>query len=164
MNICLHINQIALPNVFLLDTKQNMVINGKFTKLIYSNEYFTMNGMFISFPIANWRIENVVNRSNYLCYPSNNGNQTVIQKFLSLESDIIELYREVNHCRKTLSPIFANQLNSCSLKITKDFYSKITAPDLIPNSNKRIVIKISGVWESADEIGVTYKITELYDV
>ena len=161
MNLCLHIHQINLPNLFFLDTKQNMVIDGKFTKLIYSNEYFTMNGLFLLFPLTHCRIENYANKTNYLCYPNNSSNQQFIQNILSLESDIVNLYKEVNHCRKKLSLAFANHLQTCSLKITRDFYSKTQSTD---TCKRVMIIKISGVWESADEVGVTYKVTELYDI
>jgi hypothetical protein len=137
-----------------------MIIDGKFTKFIYSTNYFTMNCLYLLFPVKQWRIESYPNRVNVLCYANNTINKSIVQKILSLEADIIELYKEINHCKKRLSSILMDQLNSCSLKITKDFYSKTNVTSSV---ERKMVIKISGVWESTDEVGVTYKLTELYD-
>ena len=57
--------------------------------------------------------------------------------------------------------ILTKQLYSGNLKLYKEFNdSKIT------NNEKKIsfIIKISGIWESNEEIGITYKIMESFPI
>jgi hypothetical protein len=41
MNILLDIDQIYIENCFILESKENIVINGIFIKILYSTSYFT---------------------------------------------------------------------------------------------------------------------------
>ena len=50
MNIVLHKHQFNIESINLLKKKTNTIIDGVFTKFIYSNEYFTMNGLYLEFP------------------------------------------------------------------------------------------------------------------
>jgi hypothetical protein len=51
MNISIDLPKILLPNIYFPYKKTNIMMEGNFTKIIYSNEYFTMNGLYILFPI-----------------------------------------------------------------------------------------------------------------
>ena len=51
MIISLDLPKFTLTNLFFLDTKKNMIMDGNFTKLLYSNELFVMNGLYLLFPI-----------------------------------------------------------------------------------------------------------------
>ena len=51
MNVLLNINDFNIENVFLMENKENIIVNGIFIKILYSSEYFTMNGIYIDFPI-----------------------------------------------------------------------------------------------------------------
>ena len=43
-------NQFDIKNIGFLESKKNIIFDGKFTKLIYSDNYLTMNGIFFKFP------------------------------------------------------------------------------------------------------------------
>ena len=52
MNILvLPITEIIPEYIYYLDSKNNMLMDGIFTKVIYTNEWFTMNGLYINLPI-----------------------------------------------------------------------------------------------------------------
>lgn len=51
MNIILDTKRFSLGNVNFLETKRNMIMDGNFTKLIYSNEWFSMNGIYFYSPL-----------------------------------------------------------------------------------------------------------------
>ena len=51
MNLIIKIDDIKLENIFFLDTKENIIMEGNFTKIIYSNEYFMMNGIYLDLSI-----------------------------------------------------------------------------------------------------------------
>ena len=63
MNIlALPIDQPKSENVYFLDIKKNMLMEGIFTKMIYINEWFTMNGLYIHLPIE---IQSIYMLNNY---------------------------------------------------------------------------------------------------
>ena len=49
-NIVYKIDEIFIQNIFLLENKRNIIMDGKFTKIIYSDNLFTTNGIFINVP------------------------------------------------------------------------------------------------------------------
>lgn len=52
MNILvLSINEIKPEYIYFLDCKNNILMDGIFTKIIYTNEWFVMNGLYINLPI-----------------------------------------------------------------------------------------------------------------
>lgn len=46
------VEYFQIKNLFLLDTKKNIIMNGKFTKIIYSDELITINGIFLNITFA----------------------------------------------------------------------------------------------------------------
>ena len=63
MNISIDLQKITLSNLFFLDKKSNIIMDGNFTKILYSNELFTMNGLYILFPIEVTTIERNANKN-----------------------------------------------------------------------------------------------------
>ena len=47
MNIVLNVTDFLIEHVYFLDKKVNIVFNGVFTKIMYSNELFLMNGIYL---------------------------------------------------------------------------------------------------------------------
>jgi hypothetical protein len=51
MNVILNISDFSTEHVYFLDKKQNIVFDGVFTKIMFSNHLLLMNGVFFHFPI-----------------------------------------------------------------------------------------------------------------
>lgn len=51
MNLLCDISTFNPNHLFFLDTKKNMVIDGKFTKLVYSDSMVSLNGLYLYCPI-----------------------------------------------------------------------------------------------------------------
>jgi hypothetical protein len=51
MNLLCDISTFNPNHLFFLDTKKNMVIDGKFTKLVYSDSIVSLNGLYLYCPI-----------------------------------------------------------------------------------------------------------------
>jgi len=164
MNICLTLDQFLLHNVFFLDAKQNMIIDGKFTQIVYSDEHFSMNGLSILLPFTNWKMENVNNSQvRYLFFSqSNSVNQDIVKRVLEVEAQVIDLYKKKHDCTKKLSNLLKYQLSSGSLKIQKNYHSIHERIEPSPISRKCYMIKLSGIWESSMEVGMTFKVLEMY--
>ena len=145
MNILLDIDQIYIENCFILESKENIVINGIFIKILYSTSYFTMNGIFINFPLIDYDIRNFNGKT--IVYFDTDKNADIITKFSKLENDIIQFYLKTKKTNKQIINSFENQLKHGMMK----FYTSSTI-------KKKFYVKISGIWETITDIGITYKL------
>jgi len=87
-------------------------------------------------------------------------NIPIIQQFVQFEKKLLEYYKQYTFCKKKMVYLLQNQLLSGSTKVYRDLNE-----NTINNSsttNVYYIIKISGVWESVDTIGITYKFLEMY--
>ena len=136
MNIVLYMDSFKDDYINFLDTKENMITNGHFTKIIYSNSVFSMNGLYFFFPIDIKEI--------------NHNNNKIIRYLSDIESSLLRLYDTGKN--KIHKPIFNQQLRSGYVKIhTKG----------VLNKNSKFIVKLSGLWENNNEIGITYKIINI---
>jgi len=160
MNIVFDIINFQLSNIFFLDPKQNIIMDGTFTKIIYSNEFVTLNGIYFYLPIDIQTIERINNRNIIKFYPSSPVNNLFVQELSKIEYRIIEYYKQMNQITKKTSCLLTKQLYSGNLKIYKDYndYGTKQFRDKTP----QYIVKISGIWETNEEIGATYKIIECY--
>jgi hypothetical protein len=158
MNVILDIYGFQLNNIIFLESKRNMIMDGTFAKIIYSNQYFSLNSIYFDFPIELLSIEKQLNKYIMKYNPNSNINNILIQELSKIEYRIIEYYKQINQITKRTNCILNRQLLTGNLKIYKDYnLSKI-------NKNPpQYIIKISGIWENNNEIGITYKIIEGYE-
>ena len=180
MNILLNNKDFSLYNIFNCDTKENIIMEGKFTKLLYSNELFTMNGLYFSFPIENVTIEKLGNKNIVKFHPYSQVNLPIVQDFAKIEYRILDHYKYMNKCLRKISNTLSKQMYSGSMKIYKDLHiftplkNSNETPFTISNNNGYknndnnnknynenpidFFLKISGIWETENEIGLTYKL------
>jgi hypothetical protein len=158
MNVILDIYGFQLNNIIFLESKRNMIMDGTFAKIIYSNQYFSLNSIYFDFPIELLSIEKQMNKYIMKYNPNSYINNSLIQELSKIEYRIIEYYKQINEINKRTNCILNRQLLTGNLKIYKDYnLSKI-------NKNPpQYIIKISGIWENNNEIGITYKIIEGYE-
>jgi hypothetical protein len=243
MNIILDVNSVEIKNVSFLDSKKNIIVNGKFTRLMYSNSFLTMSGLYINFPInlqyinthdsnlfgisrTNNYIEDILNDSpshkNIVFFNVNNPNNVnIIKQICDLEYKLLNYYKSEfllsnTNNYKSFSLILNKQLSIGKLKLYKELNSSVSnnlfeeinkTPHILFSKNSssclsllpppppgfstinysgfynnsdcirfeeknktvsqkkmHIVLKISGIWETKDEIGLTYKFLESYSI
>jgi len=149
MNIILNLNNINSYNVCFLEPKKNIIMEGSFTKMNFLNEYLTMNGIFIIFPINQYSIEN--NEKKYYLKFNHTVNTKTVQEFSKLENNLLDLYNNSHNRMKKKSLLLSKQLNNGYIKIYKEnvhaFHDKL-----------HLVMKISGIWDNETDIGLTYKL------
>jgi hypothetical protein len=165
MNLLLYINNIDLSQIYFLDKKTNIIMDGVFTKIIYSNYCMYMNGLYIDFPVKNIMI-NRIHSKNIIQLDTVN-NRDLFQKLIDIEKQLLMYYvqyfsplqsefhtseKRVNLQNKTIICSLKNQLQSGSIKYYKEYdcYSKTGL----------FYIKISGIWENQNEVGITFKLIE----
>ena len=231
INLNIDIHNFSLANVFFLDTKRNIIMDGNFTKIIYSNHFFSMNSIFLYFPIEVFSVDrrpqpytafrsdcdeppgtfghggleepqsgvlkprfssgneqkpSALNKKFIKFNPCTPKNASLIQDISKIETRILEYFKIYSNINVRTSNLLSKQLNTGNIKIYQEYsYScdntfnqrnlsrdgqgskdnqslvKSTNDDEKYEKEKtEFVIKISGIWENYEEIGLTYKILE----
>lgn len=126
------IDNITYHNIFISESNKNTTNN--FIKIFYSNNIFFLNSIYIKLEINNLKVNN-----NKIMFDSIYN----IEKIKNLESFIL------NNVNINKEPI---------LKLTNLFDNNILKyGDQIYKHN---ILKISGIWETNDNYGITFKILE----
>ena len=155
MNVALRLTDFPIEYTSLLETKNNIITDGVFTKIIFSNNLFVMNGIFFYFPID---IHNIINSNGRLFVnfdPSSSYNSNIINSISIIENNILSFYKNSTVTQKNESFILQNQLFSGNIKVYKDSNNSNFHNNF---KNKQFILKISGIWENRTEFGITYKI------
>lgn len=148
-------NHIDLKdNIRYLYPKKNNIMEGEFTKILFSKDNVTMNGIYLYLPL-NTEKKNISNNEIFIRNIINNPNNcSIVQDLKELEKCILEHYQLYNCRDKQMESVLTKQLSTHQIRVYHD--------NLKTNKKKNFyVIKISGIWESNRKFGLTYKIMEL---
>ncbi len=147
MNVVLTIDQFNKSHVYYGEPIQNIVMdNSKFIKITYSTENVMCSGIYLSLPIKYSKHEQYYKKVRFTYDIAINNNW--LAKIYDIETDILNKYTSVKKPRKILYETLSNG----SIKI----FSNDEKP-LVNNSNT-FILKLSGIWETDIEYGVTYKL------
>jgi len=69
MNVNLYTSQFITDSVSWLDTKNNTIMSGDFTKLSYILPHMTMNGIYLEFPVELTKIEVISDKTQIKFFP-----------------------------------------------------------------------------------------------
>jgi hypothetical protein len=112
---------------------------GNYTKIIYSTKYFTMNGIYLTFPI----VPSIIHK-NYLTL--SDLPDGFLHTMKAIESVCLSYYADYfSISKKPIYHLF-QQLMSRNIK-----YYRV-------NNGSQLYLKISGIWDTEIEYGITYKI------
>ena len=145
MYITHNINDFDIDNIFFNKSVNNTVINnGKFSRVIYSNSLYTINSLLYVVKLSNITIEQNFNR--YKCFFPINKNRNIIDKICNIENIILD-YCDIDS-KKNKKLCIQEQLDTGCIKFFENNNSK---------NIKEFILKISGVWETDKDIGLTFK-------
>jgi hypothetical protein len=117
MNFIFEINDFYLENIHFLETKKNIIMDGNFTKISYSDDCILLNGIYIHFPIEISKTQHLINKNNNystiekcdvgkfennsnknMIYfdPNLLSNKELIKKIAKIEKNILEYYLFIN--------------------------------------------------------------------
>lgn len=134
MNIALSVKDITIDDIFFLDPIKNIIINNsKFIRIIYSNNLLTLNGIYL--------ICNIDNKDK-------NNNHGLLLYIQSLEYNILNKFSKEKIKNYKIREYFNN--NFINTDYTKD-QEKYT----------KYILKISGIWDASNNIGLTFKFLKL---
>ena len=152
MNMYLGMKDIDInEHIRYLYSKKNTIMDGNFTKILFSNDYTTMNGLYIILPSL--IVTDSTNNNNTRILNANSRiNAVLIENLRVLEDSLVKHYCTFNSLSKVGDMVLNRQLKSGQIRVYRDN---------IMTSSRKYVIKISGIWETAQSVGLTYKINEV---
>ena len=151
MNLIKSINQCNINCVYFCEPiKNNVMMNGSFTRILYSSHIFTMNGIYLMVPLTEVTFEKYYQK--YKCIFNSHNNIKTIEKICDIESKLLQ---KVGTIIKNKVPQYKiqEQLKSSHIKIVSENIPVISA--------SLFLLKISGIWETETHYGVTYKFSIL---
>ena len=130
-------------------TKNNIMNDGYFYRLYYSDIYGTTKGLFLGFELRNITIEKYFNKLK--CSFTNSNNTKIICFIKALEKFILDIIPDRQN--KIAVYRIEEQLQNDYIKI---FYNNQQSTPENKDSVK-LLLKISGIWTNDKEYGVTFR-------
>jgi len=116
--------------------KNNIINNGSFSHINYSTHYFSLNTIYIQIPL---KLEHVLQTNKMKLFFKKNNNQEIINKLKILEHDILETKTKTKQYKINL---FLENENIIHAEYAENFI---------------ILLKISGLWETDQHCGLSFK-------
>jgi hypothetical protein len=139
MNICLDIDNVDVNNISFYKPIQNKIAHyTNFYKILYNIEIFTLNTLIINIETNDMNIvkENNIYKVSFTINP------VFLEKLKLFETGMLDHF---NLMKKKIIYSY----NKFSTRLVYNTTSSVT----------NIVLRISGIWESDNQIGITSKLT-----
>lgn len=146
MLLCLKEHEFNKNNVLINNKIKNNVINNSyFHRIYYSDDSFILNGVSIEFNLKNITIEKHFNKVKINFNSKDNIN--TIEKLMFIEEDLMNMF---NYTKKR-KLLLREQLVNNYIKISN------SNKNLKKYTEIKLILKISGFWESAYDYGITFR-------
>jgi Zn-dependent M16 (insulinase) family peptidase len=148
MNIVKRIDQYNKNNIFFCEPIKNNVMNeGNFIRIIYSTHNVTLNGIYLLVTLNDITCDKYYTK--YRCNFNVIHHKEIIDNLKIIEE---ELLKKTEIFDKTPQFKIYEQLKNGNLKIFSDVGNK---------SLCSFILKISGIWETQNNFGLTYKFIKI---
>jgi hypothetical protein len=143
MNLVKTIQQYNDNNlIFCEPIKNNIMNDGNFIRILYSNNIMSLNGIYLSIYLTDISCEKYYNK--FKCLFNVCQHKDLIEQLKLIEDNILKKYKT----NKIPSYKIYEQIKSGYIKVFSDTGNK---------SNCSFILKISGIWETQNNYGLTYK-------
>jgi len=144
MNIVKQINQYDDKCIYLCEPiKNNIIENGHFIRIIYSTHNVVFNGIYLLLSFSEISCDKYFNKHKYSFNVYTNFD--LIYQIQKIEQQTLKKHEILN---KTPKFKLYEQIKSGNIKIFGE-------PD--DNTNILLILKISGIWETDNAYGLTFK-------
>jgi len=144
MNIVKDLDQYSDNNAFFCEPiKNNVMPDGNFIRIIYSTGSLVLNGIYLLVPLNDIICEKYYTK--YKCCFNVIRHKDIIEQVKIIEEDLL---KKINITSKTAQYKIFEQLKNGCLKIFTDVGNKQSCA---------FILKISGIWETQYDYGLTYK-------
>jgi hypothetical protein len=169
MNIAKQLDQYNENYIYFCEPIKNNIMNeGTFIRILYSSPLLVLNGIYLLFNLNDVIIEKYYNK--YKCVFNINNHKDIIENIRVIEDSIlkksniknkiiqhkifeqlingnIKIFTDLKNTNNSINPTNINATNSC-------------IQNLSPGNNQ-FLLKISGIWETEMNFGVTYKFIKI---
>jgi len=128
--------------IFCEPIKNNVMNDGQFIRILYSTDIMLLNGIYLSINLTNVTCEKYYNK--YKCIFNVLNHTDLIEDLKLIEEDLLKKYK----INKSPSYKIYEQIKYGFIKIFSEIPDK-------PNCS--FILKISGIWETQHNYGLTYK-------
>ena len=130
-------------------TKNNIMNDGYFHRLYYSDEDGTSQGLFLGFELHQVSVDKYFNKLK--CEFDAKRNTKIIEFIKNIEKSVMNTLPDKNGKQPTSR--IGEQLENGFIKI----FSNDTHVEPVKFSSVKLLLKISGIWTSDREYGVTFR-------
>jgi hypothetical protein len=149
MNIVKTLDQYDENCIYFCDPIKNNVMNeGNFIRILYSTPTFVLNGVYLLIRLNDIIVEKYYNK--YKCIFNVNNHKDVIEGVKTIEDNLL---KKINVKNKFAQNKIYDQLKNGNIKIFSDVNPKTYV--------NTFLLKISGIWETETQYGVTYKFSKI---
>lgn len=147
MNLVNTIDQYNDNNIFFCEPiKNNIMSDGYFIRILYADRLFTLNGVYLCVPLQDITCDKFYTK--YKCSFSVSAHKLLIEQLKRIEETLLHKYKT----SKVPSYKIHEQLKLGYIKLFADVGAK---------SHCSFALKISGIWETQYNYGLTYKFVKL---
>jgi Zn-dependent M16 (insulinase) family peptidase len=148
MNIVKRIDQYNKNNIFFCEPIKNNVMNeGNFIRIIYSTHNVTLNGIYLLVTLNDITCDKYYTK--YRCNFNITNHKEIIDNLKIIEEDLL---KKTGIFDKIPQFKIYEQFKNGNLKIFSDVGNK---------SICSFILKISGIWETQNNYGLTYKFIKI---
>ena len=152
--ICESLKTIDYDGIIINEPIKNSVLQyNYFYKLLYSTNIVVLTSIFILFELNNVILEN-----DKALFNKNTTNDNVFNKLNQLEEYLLNLINNSKTKLYKFKELHENQYFKYSLFDDIEKFNNYKYVNTLDEKNNKFILKISGIWESKENIGLTFKI------
>jgi hypothetical protein len=149
MNLVKSINQYNEDNIYFCEPIKNNVMNeGKFIRILYSTHNLVLNGIYLLVHINDITCDKYYNK--YKCNFNTLHNKDIIDNIKTIEENILRKIEIKKIPQLKIYELLRNGNIKLFNEVNKSFCS--------------FILKISGIWETQFNYGLTYKFITPLDI
>ena len=149
MNLVIDIDQFNSNYVHFQESVKNTIMDdSNFIRILYSNNLFILNGIFLKVNIKISHIDKYFNKYKWAF--NYDIKENIIEKISIIERTILQMINISNKC--------------ATYRISEQRHnenSKLYTNSCSPKWENEFILKISGIWENDTEYGITYKFIDI---
>jgi hypothetical protein len=150
--ICENLEDLNYEYIIINEPIKNSAVQyNYFYKLLYSTHIVSLTSIFVIFELNNLYFDN-----DKIKFDKSALNNSVFNKLIELEEHVLNLVRDSKNKLFKIRELYENQYFKYALSDDNENLNNYNHVNEI-NNNKTFIIKISGIWESKESIGLTFK-------
>jgi hypothetical protein len=152
--ICENLKSLDYNAIIINEPIKNSVLQyNYFYKLLYSTNIVVLTSIFILFELNNVILEN-----DKALFNKTTSNDSVFNKLNQIEEYLLNLINNSKTKLYKFKELHENQYFKYSLFDDIEKFNNYKYVNTLDEKNNKFILKISGIWESKENIGLTFKI------